>query len=193
MMRTFAGAILAAALVSGGAAGARSLHYTLDPAKSVVGFEVHMGQTPLKGRMPVTRADLALDFDRAAASKVSVALDPAAAEMGLPFATEAMRGALVLDAARYPQIGFASTRVQATKGGAWIDGLITIRGVTRPVRLLAQLYRPQGSPEGTRGDLTIRLTGSVSRAAFGATGYGDLVGDQVDLDILAHIHTDEAK
>ncbi|MBS0564465.1 MAG: YceI family protein [Proteobacteria bacterium] len=192
MIRTFAGAILGA-LIVGGAAAARPLHYTLDPDRSVVGFEVHMGQTPLKGRMPVTRADLALDFDRAAASKVTVALDPAAAEMGLPFATDAMRGALVLDAAHYPQIGFVSTRVRATDGGAWIDGRITIRGVTRPIRLLAQFYRPQGSPEGTRGDLTIRLTGSVSRAAFGAAGYGDLVGDQVDLDILAHIHTDEAK
>lgn len=192
-MRAFLAILFATFLVGPQGALAKPLHYRLDPDSSAVGFTVHLGQQPLKGRMAITRADLALDFDNAAASRVSVTLDPAEAHMGLPFAEDAMRDASVLDTGRFPQITFVSTRVRPTEGGAWIDGRATIRGVTRPLRLMAQIYRPPGSPEGTRRDLSIRLTGSLSRAAFGATGYGDLVGDQVDLNILAHIHTDDVK
>jgi polyisoprenoid-binding protein YceI len=68
-----------------------------------------------------------------------------------------------------------------------VVGNLTIRGVTRPVRLAAQLYRQKGTAEGDRSRLSIRLTGSVSRAAFGATGWADLVGDTVAIDILARI------
>lgn len=171
---------------------AKPLHYTLDPVKSSVGFQVNVGQSSLKGRMPVTKADLVLDFDNAAASRVAVTLDPGGAQMGLPFAGDAMRGPDVLDTSRFPQISFVSTRVAATQTGASIDGRITIRGVTRPVRLTAQLYRPPGSPPGTRSDLSIRLRGTIARSAFGASGYGDMVGDQVQIDILAHIRTADA-
>lgn len=168
---------------------AKPLAYSLDDQTSKVGFSVDMGGMPLMGVMPVSRADLTLDFDHAANSKVRVTLNPAAAQMGLPFAAETMRGPTVLDTGQFPEITFVSSRVRAQGAGALIDGQITIRGVTRPIQLLAQLYRPQGSAAGTRHGLSIRLSGQISRAAFGATGNADLVGDLVTLDILAHIDT----
>ncbi len=166
---------------------ARPLAYALDQSRSEVGFRITMGQQPLKGTMPVTRADLSLDFDHAAASRVSVTLSPAAARMGLPFATEAMKSPTVLDTARFPDIRFESTRVRALPDGASVEGRITIRGVTRPVTLTARLFRPPGTAKGARDALTIRLTGRVRRGDFGATGFADLVGDEVRLDITAHI------
>ncbi|MDZ7908963.1 MAG: hypothetical protein U5N10_12565 [Gemmobacter sp.] len=35
--------------------------------------------------------------------------------------------------------------------------------------------------------MTVHLTGRISRADFGATGWADMVGDVVTLDILARI------
>lgn len=166
---------------------ARPLTYGLDAQGSVVGFEVDLGQTPMAGTMPVVRADILLDFDRAAASRVTVTLDPAAARMALPFATEAMRGPEVLAATSFPEIRFESTAVRARGDGATVEGKITIRSVTRPITLAARLSRPKGSAPGYRDELTIRLTGRVSRASFGASGFADLVGDEVRLDIRAHI------
>jgi polyisoprenoid-binding protein YceI len=177
-------------LVSGPLA-AEPLTYRLDNSRSEVGFQIDMGKTALRGLMPVSGADLLLDFDRAAASRVSVTLDAGAARMGLPFATEAMRGASVLDARAHPEIRFESTRVRATGTGATVEGLITIRGVTRPVTLDARLYRPKGSVEGDRRALSVRLTGQLSRRAFGAAGFADLVGDTVRIDILARVRLDE--
>lgn len=166
---------------------ARPLHYALDPSQSYVGFVVSMGQGPLQGRMPVTVANLTLDFDRAVASRVSVTLSPAKAEMGLPFATEAMKSPEVLDTRRFPDIRFESTKVTADGDGARIAGQITIRGVTRPILLSARIFRPAGSAAGARDELTVRLKGSVSRKDFGAAGFADMVGDEVTLDIRAHI------
>lgn len=179
--------VLLAALWPAGQAAARPLTYGLNAAGSVVGFEVDLGQTPMAGTMPVVHADIRLDFDRAAASRVVVTLNPAAARMALPFATEAMRGPEVLATKSFPDIRFESTSVRAKGDGATVEGRITIRGVTKPIILAARLSRPKGTAPGYRDELTIRLTGAVSRAAFGASGFADLVGDQVRLDIRAHI------
>jgi polyisoprenoid-binding protein YceI len=168
-------------------AGAETLAYRLDATASVVGFSVRFAGGPITGQMPVTRADLTLDFDRVANCRIDVTLDASRAQASFPFAAQAMKAADVLDTGRHPAIRFASTRVRADGAGAVVDGNLTIRGVTRPVRLAAQLYRQKGTAEGDRSRLSIRLTGSVSRAAFGATGWADLVGDTVAIDILARI------
>ena len=66
-------------------------------------------------------------------------------------------------------------------------GDLTIRGVTQPVTLRAELYRTKGSAAGDNSHLTVRLTGRVNRSAFGATGWSDMVGDEVRIIITARI------
>ena len=62
-----------------------------------------------------------------------------------------------------------------------------MRGITRAVTLDAGLYRQRGTQPGDRDNLTVLLTGSVSRSAFGATGYAGLVGDLIGIRIVARI------
>ncbi len=161
--------------------------YALDEQASTVGFETDFGPDRITGRMPVTRADLTLDFDKVANSHVDVSLDVSKAQASFPFAAQAMKGPKVLDARSYPEITFTSTDVRASAAGAKVKGNVTIRGVTRPVTLDAVIWRKQGSAEGDLSHLTVRLTGSVNRSDFGATGWNDMVGDQVRLDILARV------
>lgn len=180
--------LLALALVLlAGPAPAEPAHYRLDATGSVVGFRTGFAGGPVTGQMPVSRADLVLDFDRVANCRISVTLDAAQAKASLPFAAQAMKGPDLLDTARHPEIRFVSRRVQAQGDGAVVEGDLTIRGVTRPVRLAARLYRQGGHAAGDLSHLTVRLTGSVSRSAFGATGWADMVPDRVALDILARI------
>ncbi|MCU9847756.1 YceI family protein [Defluviimonas sp. WL0024] len=168
-------------------AAAEPLRYRLDGANSRVGFEADFGANLIRGQMPVAAADLLLDFDDAAASRVRVTLAPDRARSNLPFATEALKSDAVLATRSHPEISFASTAVRPTATGANVTGLITIRGVTREVTLAAQLYRPKGSRPGERDTLAVLLTGRLSRAAFGAAGFSNLVGDEVRLRILARI------
>ena len=64
---------------------------------------------------------------------------------------------------------------------------LTVRDVTRSVRLDAQLFRPPGTAPDDLRLLTIELSGSMSRSSFGATGYPELVSDTVGIDIRAVI------
>ena len=161
--------------------------YRLQPDLSSVGFETDFGPDKIKGTMPITKADLTLDFANVGASKVAVTLNAAGADAGFAFATQAMQGPKVLASAEFPEISFVSTWVKAEAQGATVFGDITIRGVTRPASFHAEIYRQQGSQDGDLSHLTIRLTGAVQRSTFGAVGWRDLVGDEVRLDILARI------
>mgnify|MGYP000066484223 CR=1 FL=1 len=120
-------------------------------------------------------------------STVSVTLNAAGAQASFPFAAEAMKGPKTLDTAEFPLITFTSEKVVAKGDAATIEGRITIRGVTRPMVMQAQLYQVKGAAAGDFTHLTIALTGAIQRSAFGAVGWRDMVGDEVRLTILARI------
>jgi polyisoprenoid-binding protein YceI len=165
-----------------GSAGASPRPFVLDGGASRVAFTWTFGADPVQGRMAVVTADLALDLEHVGASQVSVAVDVTHADAGHPLATQAMVGPRVLDAADYPLITFRSRRVTLVSDGqARIDGDIAIRGVTRSITLDARLTT--SSPD--LSDLTVTLSGLVHRSDFGATGWSELVGDEVHLDIVA--------
>lgn len=164
--------------------------YRLDTAQSVVGFGYSMAGQSAHGTMPVTEADIVLDLEAPQNSRVSATLDAAHAETGLFLVTQAMKGPGVLDTTRYPTITFRSTGVVPAGDGARITGDLTIRDVTRPVTLVARIYRQKGTDPGDRNRLSIHLEGRVGRAAFGAGAFPDLVSDTITLDILTRVDLD---
>ncbi len=170
-----------------GPALARPVDYVLQAEASQVGFALDFGKDQITGQMPVTLADLTIDFDSLANCRFDVALDVTGTTASFPFAEQALKGPKVLDAASFPGITFRSTAVRAEGDGAAVEGLITIRGVEKPITLTATIFRQQGTAEGDRSLLTVHLVGAVNRSDFGATGWSDMVGDQVRLDILARI------
>jgi polyisoprenoid-binding protein YceI len=161
--------------------------YILDVERSMVGFEVDFGSDRIKGSIPVSEAQVVIDFDRVANTSVSVTLDTTRAVASFPFATQAMRGPSVLASAEYPTLSFRSRSVRAEGAGARVTGDITIRGQTRPIALDAQIYRQRGQAEGDRSRMSILLRGTVDRSDFGATGWSDMVGNEVALDILVRV------
>lgn len=168
-------------------AGARPVAYDLQAAQSTAGFEVDFGGQILRGDIPVLAADLVLDFETLANCRIDVTLDAGRAQANLPFATEALKGASVLDAAAFPAMVFHSDSVTAAGQGARVTGTLTLRGVTRPIVLEAVIWRQKGTAEGDLSRLTVRLTGSLRRSDFGATGFAGLVADRVHLVITARL------
>ncbi len=168
---------------------AEPVPYALDVGGSSVGFTVNMGDQAVNGTMPVSAAQLLLDFDQVANSTINVTLDPSGTRTGLIFATEALKAETLLNTAAFPQIQFVSTAVSAGADPtqAEVDGNVTIRGVSRPLRLHAQLYRQAGTIAGNIDKLSLLLTGTLNRNDFGASGYPGMVSDQVTLNITAQI------
>lgn len=174
------------------AAAATRTRYKLDAKASKVGFNFSLSGISQTGSMPVQSAEISVDPDNLAASTVDVTLQVAKAHTSLIFATQALIGPDVLDAAQFPTIQFVSDKVQLAQdgrlsGGATIAGRLTMRGVTHPVTLGANLFRPPNSAANDLSKLMVELSGQVSRSAFGAIGYPDLVDDTVGLDITAVI------
>ena len=159
--------------------------YHLDAADSTVAFETDFGPDLITGSIPLEKADL--KFDNVANCTVDVALDVTGAKASFPFAAQALKGPKVLAARDHPRMTFESTSVSLTDEAADVTGNLTIRGVTRAVTLRAQLFRPQGSGKGDLDHLTVTLTGKVNRSDFGATGGGEMVGDEVRIIITARI------
>lgn len=181
-----------AGLLGADPGGAAPTRYHLDTSASKVGFIYTLNGAEQTGTMPVSAASLMIDPQNLTAAKVDVKVNVRKARTGLIFATSALKAASVLDAAQFPDIQFIATEIRLGANGrisegATIIGDVTMRGVTRPITFEAMLYRIQGSRPDDLSQLTIRLTGAVSRSDFGASGYSDFVGDIIKLDILARI------
>lgn len=168
-------------------AQAATTAYKMDGANSSVAFETDFGPDLITGSFPLEHADLKLDFDNVANCTVDVALDVTGAKASFPFAAQALKGPKVLAAKDHPRMTFESTSVKGAGDAAEVTGNLTIRGVTKEVTLRAQLFRPQGSAPTDRDHLTVKLSGRVNRSDFGATGWADMVGDEVRILITARI------
>ena len=179
-------AILALCLQALGAR-AEPQTYALQPDASHVVFLADLAGQPLRGEIPLGAVDLRLDFTDLAACSVAVTLQTAAARADLPLMRAALLGKGVLDSAHFPQARFVSTRVRPVDGGAVVEGLLTLKGITRPVALQARLLRQRGTAPGDLNRLTLYLRGAISRSQFGADAMPDLVGDRVGLEITLRI------
>lgn len=182
MLKAFALVALLLALP----AEAATVAYKMN-AESTVTFETDFGPDKITGTIPLQKADLQLDFDNVRNCSVDVALDVTGATASFPFAAQALKGPKVLDAKEHPQMTFTSTSVRLVGDAADVTGNLTIRGVTKAVTLRAQLFRPQGSTATDLDQLTVKLSGRVNRSDFGATGWADMVGDEVRILITASI------
>lgn len=182
-MKAFA--ILTTVLLLATPAAAAPQPYALQKADSSVGFSWSLGQDEVRGNMPIANADIVLDLERLQNSTATVVVDVRGARAGFPFASQGMKSQKVLWAQKYPTITFQSTRFQRQGDHAVVDGTLTVRGVSRPARFTAELFRPKGTAADDYSRLLVRLTGSLSRAAFGADGWSDMAGDEVKLSIKA--------
>ncbi|WP_428928435.1 YceI family protein [Marinibacterium sp. SX1] len=171
------------------AAGGARL-YALDAEGPRVGFTYLLDGTPLRAAMPVTRAEAAIDPTNLGAARIDVAMDASAARIGLNFADTALARADMLDTANHPELRFVATDIRTgldglETGDALVLGNLTMRGVTRPISLTARMVRTPGLPRYLPDAATMRLTGEISRKAFGATGYPGLVGDRIAIKVDA--------
>lgn len=166
--------------------------YGIGPKGAEISYTFQLQGSPVTGRVPLSSADLRIDPQDLTNSSADVRADIRRARTGLVFATQALKSPAVLDANRFPEARFTSTRVRLgadgrLSGGASLEGQLTLRGVKRQIRLSANIYRPRGAAPDDLTNLTVLLTGRLDRTDFGATGYPDLVAKTVTLEIRADI------
>lgn len=177
-----------------------AMTWTLDPAHSAVTFSAkHMMVTSVRGSMTIRDLDLTFDPADPQRSSVRVALDAASISTGQEARDQHLRSADFLETEAHPTIDFASTRVVVSGGGYEIHGDLTIRGVTRPVVLRAELGGVVPNMQGGRRAAFSART-KINREDFGLTWNvaleqgGWLVSKEIAIEIdLAVVAADAAR
>jgi polyisoprenoid-binding protein YceI len=148
--------------------------YEIDIAASSLTFRTRhlFGLAPVRGRFTISggTVDVAGPL---AASTVRAEIETASFHTGNPVRDKTVRSARFLDADRHPAMTFVSQEC----GAQAMAGLLTVCGVTQPVRL------DLGEPEINAGAFTVTASTRIDRMRFGVTAQRGLAGRYLNLTL----------
>jgi polyisoprenoid-binding protein YceI len=125
--------------------------WDLDPAHSTIRLAArHLGLGTIHGRFNSFRGVLRVG-DRMEDSLLDVTIDASSIDTGVKVRDDHLRSPDFLDVEVHPYLTFVSDRFTHRAGREWyIDGILTLHGVSRPVRLDTAY---QGMGTGMQGEL----------------------------------------
>ena len=164
--------------------------WRVDPAHSSAAFEVkHMMIATVRGQFREFEGTLEAAEDDPSNSRAQGSAKTASIDTGNEDRDAHLRSPEFFDAERYPNITFASTRIEHVEGGVYrVTGDLTIKDVTREVEMTATVEGAGEDPWGNER-VGVSVRGTIDRTEFGLTwqqslvGGGLLVGEQVALRI----------
>jgi polyisoprenoid-binding protein YceI len=139
--------------------------WRIDPSHSYVGFEVkHLGISTFRGRFTDVEG-----LVRTEAGEVR-AIDGVVRLASVLTTDERLDGHLrspdFFDAESHPEGRFVSTRIASDGDALVVDGELTLRGVTRPVRLEAAI-EGWGVDPAAGERISLQARGTIDRTEFG--------------------------
>lgn len=160
---------------------ASAADYTVQSG-STLGFTSNFQGSSFDGHFGKWTAAISYDATKLATSKFDVTVDLASAKTGDNDRDSALPGADFFNVAKYPQAHFVTTAFHQQGSQVVADGMLTLRGVTKPVSLNV-VFKPQGS------GATLDVSGTVKRLDFGVGGgqYADTSVIGPDVKVTAHL------
>jgi polyisoprenoid-binding protein YceI len=164
--------------------------WKVDPAHSSVNFGVrHMLVATTRGKFTDYDVEANVDESDPAKSSAEVVIKAASVDTGEAKRDAHLRSADFFDVERYPDITFRSKRL-VPKGEEEVEliGDLTVRDVTREVKLDGEWSKPQTDPFGVERS-GISVEGKVNRKDFGLNWSapvemgGIVVGDNIKLSV----------
>jgi polyisoprenoid-binding protein YceI len=153
--------------------------WRIDPARTHIGFVVDaVGFPRTQGEFHVFNGRLSIDFDRPAASHVSFTVRSDSIEVGSSSFDDTLRGSNFLDAQRFPDIHFESTRVEKRdESTIELSGDLTLLGVTHPLTVEVEVKRLGGAR------LSFVAHAHIDRLAYGMNSGFPIISRDVDLTV----------
>ncbi|MBX9664884.1 YceI family protein [Novosphingobium sp.] len=178
-------ALLAMLQPAQGAAG--DLRYVIDKSASRVDAKVaFLGIASKTAKFPDMSGTFNLSFADLEALDMVVDIDARTLTTG-DSQTKTLKGKSFFDVARHPTVRFVGKRLKMTGDKtADVEGLITARGITRPIQLNVTFSVPPFSTGGTQ-PISIVGTGVIDRRQFGMTAYPIIIGAMVNVTIRARM------
>jgi polyisoprenoid-binding protein YceI len=181
----FAGLIAAA-----GTATAAPVTYKLDPGHTMVLFSWnHFGFSNPTANLGQVDGTLVYDDKDPTKSTVEATLPLAGLDSFVPKLDEHLKSADFLDAAKYPNVTFKSTKVTSAGAGKLkVTGDLTVHGVTKPVTLDVTLNKAGQHPMLKVAAIGFDATTTLKRSDFGVGAYVPNVSDEIKVRITTEAH-----
>lgn len=167
------------------AASAAPVVYTIDPTHTnVIASWNHLGFSNPFANFGNADGRIVYDADDVAKSSVEVTLPLSGLNTFTGKLDDHLRGPEFFDAVAHPAITFKSTRVESAAGGRLkVTGDLTVKGVTRPVTMMATLNKAGQHPMKKVPAIGFDAQAMLKRSDFGISAYTPNVGDEVKLQI----------
>lgn len=162
-------AIWLAALLAAAAMPAFAAHWTVDAAKSKLGFSVNWSGEPFVGVFKKWTADI--DFDPAdlAHSHVVAVIDINSETSDDADSDLSLKGTIGFAADKFPTARFETTGFESLPGGGYVAaGKLTMRGITKPLDLPFKLDIQGGRAHMTGKVVVIRTDFGVGQGEWAA-------------------------
>lgn len=166
---------------------AGDLRYVIDRSASRVDAKVpFLGIASKTAKFPDMTGTFNLSFADLEALDMVVDIDARTLTTG-DAQTKTLKGKSFFDVAHHPTVRFVGKRLKMTgERTAEVEGQITARGVTRPIRLNVTFSVPPFSTGGTQ-PISIVGTGVIDRRQFGMTAFPWIIGAMVNVTIRARM------
>ena len=145
---------------------------------------MYFGISEQRGRFERTRGTIVLDPQNKLGS-IEFIIDASSVNTGWDLRDAFLKSEPMLDAKRFPLLRFRSTRLDFDDERLiGVDGEITLRGVSKPVRFEVKAMQCRSNADGAgRESCDAAVSGRISRRAFGMDFAYPIVGDDVDLEL----------
>jgi polyisoprenoid-binding protein YceI len=193
-MRTlFAAVAAASATLAAGAAMANAVTYNVDPTHTYPSFEAdHLGGLS-NWRGKFDKSTGVVTLDRAAkAGTVEIKIDPSSIDFGNAKLNEHAKGPEMFDVQAFPEATYKG-KFSKFKGDVptEVDGVLTLRGVSKPVKLEIRQFKCIEHPMLKREACGADAVGQFNRADFGID-YGAKYGFKQDVKLAIQVEAVKA-
>ncbi len=167
-----------------GSAIAAPVTYGVDSSHTFPRFSYsHFGYSTQLSSFKNTSGKVVFDAE-AKTGSVDITIDMKSVNTGFEDFNGHIQGEDFLDTAKFPTATFKSTKVvfEGDKPKS-IDGVLTIKGVSKPVTLTVTSFQAMPHPMMKKPALGANAFTTIKRSEFGAGKFAPYVGDEVRIDI----------
>jgi len=147
--------------------------WVLDPTHSELGFKVkHLMISSVSGSLKSFQAEVETQGEDFTTAKINLAADMASISTNNDQRDAHLRNSDFFEVEKYPELRFTSTRLEKTDSDTFsLFGDLTIKGVTRPVKLNVEFNGVTKDPwGGERAGFVV--TGKINRSEWGVSFNG---------------------
>ena len=164
---------------------AAPVDYKIDPTHTATVFSWnHFGFSTPSANFSDIQGVIKVDNAKPANSSVNVTIPLSSVNTNVPALDKEFQEEAWFNAAKYPNITFKSTKVETKdKKHFKITGDLTVKGVTKPVVLVAVLNKQGEHPMAKVPAIGFNATTSFNRSDFGLGNYVPNVGDKITVNI----------